>query len=125
MMGLLLYDVCCNSIALCYFLLPLSCFIDRSSIRIIEIKIVSSILSWHIRDFIEGGKVMNRDKSVDKVMKPRRRGRKIGRNAGGGGDGDGGSSHHNFAVVGICRFVLVIVVFALALFFFFYLILGL
>ncbi|QHO57543.1 uncharacterized protein DS421_3g83140 [Arachis hypogaea] len=60
-------------------------------------------------------------------MKPRRRGRKTGRNAGGGGGGggSGNNSHHNFAVVGICRFVLVIVVFALALFFLFYVILGL
>ncbi|KAL5149343.1 hypothetical protein HKD37_13G036188 [Glycine soja] len=51
---------------------------------------------------------MNRDKSIDRTMKPQRRDPKRPRsNVGGGGSGTG--DHHS-PVLGLCRFLIVVIV---------------
>lgn len=65
---------------------------------------------------------MNRDKSIDKPMKPRRPGRQRPRN---NGDGGGGGGPNTPVVFGICRFLLGVTLSCLVLFIFFYFILGL
>ncbi|KHN17727.1 hypothetical protein glysoja_005924 [Glycine soja] len=66
---------------------------------------------------------MNRDKSIDKTMKPRRRNPKRSRRNGGGGGG--GTGDHHSPVLGLCRFLLGVIVLSLVLFLFLYFILGL
>lgn len=63
---------------------------------------------------------MNRDKSIDKPMKPRRRESQRSRRSDSGGN----SGDHQNPVLGLCRFVFGVIFLSLVLFVFFYFILG-